>query len=297
MAIGSAFDAYVKAALHEACFGRATDPQFEFNAIFTEQVEEHNRDWALKAGAYAFECYKKSGSYAELLTDLQQSESAPQFEFKIEAEIQGVPLLGKPDCQFTHKLGARIVLDWKVNGFCSRHSTSPYKGYRMVRDGWGPEDGKPSRGANKAHKMYTPMKHHGVEIGSHYLEETCEDWADQLSSYSWMLGSSVGDEDTIVRIDQLVCKPEPQSFPWVRVANHCCRLSAVWQQSLVQRLLNCWATVQSGYIFDSILSREESDERCEVLDMRAAAHENAEEGGIEAWVCEIARDSIGFRKR
>jgi hypothetical protein len=297
MSIGSAFDAYVKSALHDACFGKGTDPQFEFDAIFTEQVEEHNRDWALKAGEFAMLCYKDSGSYNELLKDLLDSEFDPQFEFKVEGEIKGVPLLGKPDCRYIHKGGAHVILDWKVNGFCSKYGASPYKGFAMIRDGWTAEEGKPSRGTRKPHKMYEPMTHHGVEIGSHFLEETCEDWADQLSIYGWMLGEKVGDENVIVCIDQLACKPKPDSFPWVRVANHRCRISEPWQQSLVQRLTKCWAAIKSRYIFDNIMSREDSDQRCEMLDMRASAHKNAEEGGIEAWVCEVARESVGFRKR
>lgn len=294
MSIGSAFDAYVKSALHHACFGKGTDPKFEFDAIFTEQVEEQNRDWALKAGKFAFDAYRETNSYDELLSDLQRSQFAPQFEFRLDGVVSSVPLMGKPDCRYIHENGAHIILDWKVNGFCSKYGASPYKGFRMIRDGW---VGKRSRGCNQPHKMYKPMQHHGIEIGSHYLEETCEDWADQLSIYGWMLGERVGDEDVVVCIDQLACKPNEGSFPWVRVANHRCRISQPWQDSLKQRLVNCWKTINSGFIFDNILSREESDERCEVLDMKASAHYNAEEGSVEAWVCEISREEIGFRKR
>jgi hypothetical protein len=298
MSIGSAFDAYVKSALHEACCGKGSDPQFEFEAIFTEQVEEQNRDWAFEAGKFAMQCYQTSGAYNDLLAELLKSEFAPQFEFKVEGEIKGVPLLGKPDCRFIHESGAHVVLDWKVNGFCSKYGASPYKGFAMIRDGW--TEGKPSRGVGKPHKMYKPTTHNEVEIGSHYLEETCEDWADQLSIYGWMLGEKVGDENVIVCIDQLACKPNKDgSSPWpsVRVANHRCRISEPWQQSLVQRLTKCWAAIQSGYIFDNIMTREESDEHCEMLNMRAAAHKYADEGGVVAWVCEVARESVGFRKR
>ena len=297
MSIGSAFDAYVKAALHEALFGKGVDPQFEFDAIFTEQVEEPNRDWALAAGEYAFECYKITGSYDELLGDLLDSQTDPKFEFKVEGRVMGVPLLGKPDLRYIHKLGARIIFDWKVNGFCSKYGASPYKGYHLIRDGWAVEDGKPSRGAGKPHKMYKPIPHKGIEIGSHFMEETCEDWADQLSIYGWMLGDTVGGEDVVVRVDQLACKPREGSYPWLRVANHCCHISEEWQQSLIKRLVNCWESITSGFIFNDTMSREESDNRCEILDMRASAHGDAEIGGIEAWVCEISREAQGFRKR
>ena len=297
MSIGSAFDAYVKAALHTALFGEGVDPRFEFDAIFTEQVEEQNRDWALDAGKYAFDAYCVTGSYDELLENLLGSQTDPEFEFRVDGTVMGVPLMGKPDLRYIDCSGANVILDWKISGFCSKYGASPYKGYRLVRDGWTQETAKPSRGAGNAHKLYKPITHRGMEIGSHYLEETCADWADQLSIYGWMLGESVGDENVTVCIDQLACKSRLPEYPLVRVANHCCRISVVWQQSLVQRLTSCWEAVTTGYIFNDIMSREERDERCEILNMRASAHGEAELGGVEAWVCEISREAIGFRKR
>ena len=77
MSIGSSFDAYVKSAMHEVLFGKGADPKFEFDAIFTEQVEEQNRDWARTEGQYVFDCYKASGAYDELLTLLKESSCAP----------------------------------------------------------------------------------------------------------------------------------------------------------------------------------------------------------------------------
>ena len=50
MAVGAAFDAYAKSALHERLFGKGADSQFEFQTIFEAQVESHNRDFALEAG-------------------------------------------------------------------------------------------------------------------------------------------------------------------------------------------------------------------------------------------------------
>jgi len=94
MSIGSAFDAYVKAELHSAIFGPGSDPKFEFDTIFVEQVEAHNRDWAREHGQYVFDCYKIAGAYDDLLDMLLESEYDPQFEFKVEGEVEGVPLLG-----------------------------------------------------------------------------------------------------------------------------------------------------------------------------------------------------------
>jgi len=51
------------------------------------------------------------------------------------------------------------------------------------------------------------------------------------------------------------------------VAQHRCRISAAYQQQLVGRLQDCWNQIQSGHIFTD-LSREESDQRCEILDIQ-----------------------------
>ena len=98
-------------------------------------MEEHNRDFALKAGKYAFEAYMLSGAYYELLMLLRESIEAPRFECKLTGNIGGVPFLGKPDCRFVLDLGfGRIsgVLDWKVKGFCSKYATSPLQRLRSL---------------------------------------------------------------------------------------------------------------------------------------------------------------------
>ncbi len=267
MSVGSAFDAFVKSAMHEVIFGAGSDPRFAFDAIFTDQVEEQNRDWALEHGKYVFESYKTSGAYTDLLLLLQQSKQAPQFEFTIEGTIENVPLLGKPDLRFIHPLGAHIILDFKVNGYCSRSATSPCKNYRLIRDGWAEIIAKPSRGANSPHKDYKPMDWKGVEIHNGWLEDANSDWADQLAIYSWMLGESVGDENVIVCIDQIVAKPnEPR--PLLRVANHRARISAIHQQTLLTRIQACWDAITTGHIFIG-LTREENDQRCAVLEQQA----------------------------
>jgi len=264
MSVGSAFDAYVKSALHESLFGKANDPRFEFTTLFETQVEAHNRDWALGAGLHAFESYKISGAYDELLALLRQSKCAPQFEFTIDGTIENVPLLGKPDLRFIHSGGAHIILDWKVSGFCSKSATSPCKDYRMVRDGW---VGKQSRGVNLAHKGYIPIEWKGIEIHGGWLENANMDWADQLSIYSWMLGEPVGCENVIVCIDQIVAKPN-EPYPLLRVANHRSRISSSYQRTVMERLRVCWTAIESNYIFTD-MPKEESIARCELLDSMA----------------------------
>jgi len=297
MAVGSAFDAYVKSALYEDLFGKGTNLQFEFDAIFTEQVESHNRDFALDAGKYIMDSYTNSQAYCDLLTALQKSKFEPQFEFRLDKTVHGVPLMGKPDCRFIHEFGAHVILDWKVNGFCSKYGSTPYKYYALIRDGWKPLEASPSRKCGQPHKGYKEIIHKDVAIGAHFMEETNKDWADQLSIYSWMLDEPVGGEDVIFCIDQVACKRRENKFPLLRIANHRARISKKWQQILLQRLTACWQTINSDHVFRDV-SKEESIERQEILELEAKAmRENCGNDGVEAWVIQNSRNTMKFRVR
>jgi len=262
MAVGSAFDAYVKSALHRQLFGESNS-MYSLDVLMCAQVDEAIRDWARTAGRHAFNCYQYSGAYDELLNELNLAVGDPQFEFTVQGVIGGVPLRGKPDCRFVHQGGAHVMLDWKVSGYCSNRTTSPKKLYAMVRDGQ--HMAKPSRNDGKPHADYKPLSFKGLTIGSHYLEEVNPDWADQLAIYGWMVGEEPGAVDMVARIDQLACKPAAP-VPCVRVANHRARISSEWQMKLVSRLQDCWQTILSGHIFTD-RPRDESDALCEVLDM------------------------------
>lgn len=298
MAVGSAFDAFVKSALHEALFGKEVDPAYERDALFTSQVEEQNRDECWEAGQHAFEAYRLCGAYDDLLADMERSEFQPQFEFRLDKVVEGVPLMGYPDCYYIHKSGAHIVLDWKVNSYFSKYAASPYKLYSMVRDGWDETMAKPSRGCSRPHPKYKEITHRDVKIGAHYLEDTCADWADQLSIYSWMLGEKVGSEDAIVCIDQLACKPQEGKFPLIRIANHRARISAKWQNQLVQRLKSCWKAIQSEHIFTD-MSEADSKDKQEILEMEAGALAcSSHFDDVASWVNRVSREGNGgFRIR
>ncbi len=123
MAVGSAFDAFVKAALHSQLFGVSSNPQFEFGTIFESQVEPQCRDFAREAGKHVFECYVLCGAYDELLGWLQKSIEPPRFEFTLTGTIGGAPFLGKPDVRFVLDLGEgriSVIDDFKVHGYCSK---------------------------------------------------------------------------------------------------------------------------------------------------------------------------------
>ena len=276
MSVGSGFDAYVKAAAHTIYC--EFNMEYEVGTLLREQCEEHVREWATKAGEWCWDRYQASGVFEDLCKEIDKSGTKPRFEFSLKEEIGGVPLQGKPDLEFN--VGVPFIHDWKVNGYCGKKSTSPKPLYKYCRDTWNLEHEaewdayklKGTRGGDKAHGKYKPMDFHGVEIGSHWMEDVNKKWADQLAIYAWMIGIPVGNEDWIASIDQLACKPWGDSAaeggrPLIRVAQHRCRVSSFWQYSLLGRLQSCWNAIQSDHIF-SDMSLEDSKNRCEVLDMQ-----------------------------
>lgn len=270
MAVGSAFDAFVKCSLHHHLFGNDGDGVYDLRSLFEKQVQNQEiRDWAWEAGMYAFNCYRTWGCYDELLRELEQSEEPPKFEFDLLGEIGGVPVIGKPDLWYVRNV--QVIYDWKVSGFCSRHPQSPKKLHKFCRDCWGEERAKQTRGGGQArpHKGYKEVDFHGHNIGQHCLSEVDKSWATQLTTYAWLSGVEVGDP-VVVGLDQLACRPSPDPegnrWPLIRVAQHRCQLSEDWQTATLARYQHAWAQIQSGHIFDD-LSREDSDARCEILDM------------------------------
>ncbi|MEE9548700.1 MAG: hypothetical protein V3V68_05030 [Nitrosomonadaceae bacterium] len=256
MSIGSAFDAFCKSYLHESLFGKGADSRYDRGAIFEEQVQEHNRDWAWENGALVFDAYKRIGCLADLMLELSTSVNDPRFEFTIQdtvtTSIGEIPLLGKPDIFFINNEGARVILDWKVNGYCAKSLKSPMKGYVKLR-----EFGK----GIKVHKDCHLMKVNGMFINvAMGLEDGDKSWADQLAIYSWLLGEPFGSSNMITGIDQ-ICGPKDR----LRFANHRLRIGADYQFELLALIEQLWETIQSGHIFSGMLE-EESHARCALLD-------------------------------
>jgi hypothetical protein len=282
MAVGSSFDAHVKSYLHKALIGNyGANNEYELDALFEAQVEPQVRDFARAAGRHVFEKYSWCGALSDMMLALQKSVGQPRFEFNLEgvidSEIGNIPVLGKPDIFFINELGARVVWDWKVNGYCGKSSTSPTKGYTNCRDTWEPiRSGRSSsRNVGNPHKECVLMDHLGIQInGSMYMEDCNAEWADQLAIYAWLLGEPIGSENLIVGIDQIVgCGKDAvdaSGRPFLRVANHRTRISANYQFTLQERLAFVWGAITSGHIFIE-LPREESDAKVAELDTLASA--------------------------
>ena len=269
MSIGSAFDAYVKSYIHSHIDELKGDSDFKLGVLFESQGEEHNRPWARVEGLKVFDAYRRSGALADLMLQLACCEETPMFEFMvhgtlekhgISGDVGGVTLLGKPDAYFTTLDGARVILDWKVNGYCAKRVTSPKPGYLKIRDG--SEQG--SRNNNAMHRECIPMLLKGILInGATKMEHVYADWALQLCVYAWLCGEGVG-ADFVVYIDQ-ICGPADK----IRVAQHRCCIGQGYQERLFEEIEEIWEIVQSDHVFRE-MSKERSMERCKILDAKAA---------------------------
>jgi len=265
MAVGSAFDGFVKHQIHSDIFGAEATKgtMYDRETIFESQVEEFVRDIARERGEDLFQQYVECGSYGALLADISRSPYAPEMEFTVEGEIEGVPMLGKPDLRYITKQEVHVVTDWKVNGSTSKYGASPFKGYQIARDIYN------STTNGKPYKNYRGDAYKDVMVEDLYLEEKCDYWADQLAIYAWLLGEPVGSENFVVRMEQIACRPvKTRDLPRAKFATHMNRVSEAYQDSLLTRITTCWATIKSGHIFDD-MTREESDELCELLDRQA----------------------------
>jgi len=274
MSVGSAFDAEVKSYLYERLVGK--DPRFERDTIFEAQVEPHNRDFADAAGKHCFKVYQESGALADLMMELSKGVGLPSFEFEIKGTLGldiGIPLLGKPDVFFISETGARIIYDWKVNGYCGSRNTSPKKGYVKIRPGGG------------MHKSVQLMKHAGIMIDiSCCLEDIDTEWADQLAIYLWLTGETIGSQQAVIGIDQLACDGSYRP-PNIRIASLRTRVSESYQLALKGRLESMWSILKSEWIFRD-LSEEDSKARQALFDRNPLKGDGSTN---DKWLGEVCR--------
>jgi len=217
MAIGSAVDARIKAFLSD---------EFDLVELFESQVEKQNREWAWKHSEDLFEAYRASGGLSDLMQDIEHSVMAPAYEFDAVGEMEGIPLFGKPDMFWVTEGGIKVIVDYKVNGYCGASGVSPTKGYIKCRE----RDGSCKRYPQPSYGYMGGLE---VNMGLG-LDETAPDWAMQGATYAWMLGCEIGDP-FVVQIEQFACRPSG-----VRIATHRSLISREFQEDLLDRYKNLW---------------------------------------------------------
>jgi hypothetical protein len=240
MAVGSAFDAYAKAQLYKDLVAKG-DPKMDLEYLFNTQVEEQCRVVARVDGLKVWNAYNKTGGYRQLLTDITGCIGDPRFEQKVETTIDGVTLLGKPDVMFIHRGGARVIGDFKVQGFYSKTPPSAKNGFiKRLPSGL-------------AHKNACVMNHKGIAINvTCPLHATNEEWAQQLCMYAWVMGEPVG-SDFVLMIDHLLCNMPKDTIETVRYAGIC---TPDWQFKFFEELRKAWINIQQNYIFTNMTYEE-----------------------------------------
>jgi len=246
MAVGNAFDALVKDALHNAIFGGPS----RFAEWFESSTDVSLRDWARAAGLYTFHQYLASGAFTDLLHFLQRADSV-HIETGTTVEMSGVPILGYADLTWSIDR-KRYILDWKVRGYCGKRATSPTPGYVRVRDARRPY----SRNHDKRHEKCNPVTMFGAECNEWTIDKFSKRYADQLTVYSWLSGVTPA-EPVLGAIDEIVCKPDGE-FPLIRVAQHRSMLPGDYRVEVARRFIDAWQTINDG-IFDE-QTREHLDE-------------------------------------
>lgn len=262
MAVGSAFDAFVKSEIHSMVFGETMTKgsQFDFQKIFESQVEEHLRDEVYEKASFLFGQYKKTGAFGNLIHEILKSEYAPEMEFEVETIVNGVPIFGFPDLRYVTRELVHVVTDFKVNGSFSQHGVSPTQGFQralsLKKDG---------TVKTEVHKKYRPKQFKDIEISENCLSDFSEDWATQIAMYAWCLGEEVGKEDYVVRMEQVACRPNNK----VKIASHVSQISSRYHLEVMRRLVEAWGFIEKGHIFTD-LTFEENLEQCEIIDQRLA---------------------------
>lgn len=231
MSIGSAFDALVKSNLSKDLGIN----EFHSRQLFEKQVDEIHWDWAWENGNWIFNKYKELGAYINLLGLLEKSVIEPKMEFSITKVIEGVPLKGLPDLMFL--LDLPVIIDFKVNGYCSQTGVKPKQTYVQIY---------PSRVRTKIPMI---IEYKGIKINrSDYFELVNKIWAQQNIIYSWLMGESVGSE-FVIGIEQLAFVPG-EIWPELSIATHRGIPSKKYQEILMEEIQIIWQTVMSGVICD-----------------------------------------------
>lgn len=236
MAMGSAFDAFVKAQI-TADLGTST--KFDQRELFEQQVALEFREELWPKAKYLMAMYQECGAYGIAVADMGLASLEPRFEFDVSATILGVPVFGKPDAFYLNSHGTPVILDWKVNSVLG--GSNKKKKYYVA-----------CHQTKEKYESVHMVSHCGLPVCTNYgLEDVDESWAFQQFVYAIGLGSKIGDA-FITSIDQATGGP---CFYTYRA-----HLSKGFQIRAANGLKDMWDDINSGHIFRQAgMSREEND--------------------------------------
>lgn len=253
--VGSAFDALVKSDLNRNL--NLALEGFSLRELVAEQCEPHTLPESLEIACILYDQYRRCGAYANLLELIRQSRvpGSIKMEYSLTSNVNGVPMMGKPDLHFLTGGHAHVITDWKVSGAVSKCGVSPQQGYQLALDV------NESRTHGKAHKKYEPVDHPGgIEVNGLKMNATTDYWADQLATYAWSLGEPVGSENWVARIEQIAVRPGYRA----KCVVHQSTVDGDYQRELFERYERAWHHISTGHYFPE-LPRAQSDARAEMI--------------------------------
>lgn len=300
MSVGSAFDASVKAYIREKVDGVPFKETYEY--FFEQGVDPHNRDFARKAGDVCFNLYKETGALASLMLHIERADGDILMEESLsvafyntargaaaqklpadrdlwpeaiaaplaadESAVLLVVLNGKPDLLFSVD-GIMAILDWKVNGYCSKTRKSPEAGYIAC---WDPDKGGKPAVHKRAHVQ--PFDRQVCQVPVNIELDGClpSDWDLQTSTYKWLMSGEAPTTQSrpyIKMIDQ-ICGGGNQGGS-MRVARHAYRSVPVNDLRYFADYCDLWQAIADGKVLE--------DDRQAAIDAESAAFITDEEQG------------------
>jgi hypothetical protein len=241
MAIGSAFDAYIKGELLNRFSGSCSGCK-STEELLSTSVDSNLLPIARVDGKIVFEDYIRSGALDRLLrladkirghTLMLDGDKIITVNVETKASTP-LRLRGKIDYRIIGDLGSAI-LDWKVNGYYSKASPKP--GYV-----WSSKTGLP-------HKDTLPtLTEHGI---SHVSCPIDAEHQTQLDTYR------IVEEDlnALVLIHQLTYGSKAGCV----VTEYC--TSASKRDTLIERYLGCWEAIHSGRVFTDLSPEDDAREQ------------------------------------
>lgn len=210
MAVGNAFDSYIKAAISTKIHG-VENRQLFANLIKTINKENQH---VIPEGVKLYEMYIKRGLLEQLYREgLADVEIDKKFTFP-----NGVRIYIKPDACYKDNRPH----DWKVSGFKSARAFSPKPGYR---------------------EYYMPEGGIKCSEDCRYMEDSNEDWAKQLCLYYWGITEDPTPRNFTGSIDQLIYTPKGLGF-----ARYRSPISLPFQERYWNTLCDAWKNLSEGNI-------------------------------------------------
>lgn len=253
MSVGSAFDAYVKSYIHNVYHPSET----LFTEYFEKGVEEQNRDYARKAGKDVFDNYRSSGYLTKLINLFNVEE--PQMEISVNFDLDGVPIFGKPDLIFYHKLNKDLKIEIDKTNILEE-ADKTWCTQLFIYEQSIPNKYKDD---NSIVKITIDWKVNGYEsqAGPKKGYVSCKG-VPHKDVYPFVIDTNTSINE-IVGIDQIFKRGTGK----IDVAQHRLSLTPNFKNNVTNRFKVAWSMIQNGHYLSN-LSFEESVKRCQLLENR-----------------------------